>query len=279
MKLVSPIYYLVFYFMGCSLSFLTLYGQHPIYQTYTEADGLVSNAVVDILQDNKGYIWFATHNGLSRFDGKTFTNYSEEDGLYQNRIINLYKDRKGRIWAWGRLPILSYFEHGRFHNFDLTEHIHFRINNIFVDREMNIWVGEPYKYLKFSPDFELLEQFNVTGARSFLENEDGNISITNGFGIVNLVTDSLIHIPQYAIHHWLKWDNQTAVYSNKGMLHLPQKPLLSTDLSEQFGNSIRYSMHAFGKNELWVTSLAKKGAFYGTFENNKFTIKKLFFSK
>lgn len=45
---------------------------------YTADDGLPSNCVRDILQDQRGFIWFATDNGLCRFDGVRFRNYLPE---------------------------------------------------------------------------------------------------------------------------------------------------------------------------------------------------------
>jgi ligand-binding sensor domain-containing protein len=61
-------------------------------------DGLVDNTVPGIAQDAKGNMWFGTHAGVSRFDGKTFTNYTESQGL-RGSGCKLLVDRKGRLWA------------------------------------------------------------------------------------------------------------------------------------------------------------------------------------
>ena len=39
-------------------------------------DGLSSNQVYDMLQDKRGYLWFATTNGISRYDGYSFLNFN-----------------------------------------------------------------------------------------------------------------------------------------------------------------------------------------------------------
>lgn len=44
---------------------------------YTSEDGLASNNVHDVVEDQHGFIWFATHYGISRFDGCSFRNYDE----------------------------------------------------------------------------------------------------------------------------------------------------------------------------------------------------------
>ena len=42
----------------------------------TTKDGLPSNRITNVIEDNLGNLWFGTGAGVSKFDGKTFTNYS-----------------------------------------------------------------------------------------------------------------------------------------------------------------------------------------------------------
>jgi ligand-binding sensor domain-containing protein len=66
---------------------------------YDVSDGLAHSRVVAIHQDAKGYLWLATWEGLSQFDGYRFTNYGPRDGL-NNPIINaITEDRQGRLWV------------------------------------------------------------------------------------------------------------------------------------------------------------------------------------
>ncbi len=67
--------------------------------TYDVSDGLAHGRVVSIHQDRKGYIWFATNEGLSRFDGYQFTNYGTRDGLGSMFVNIVTEDRRGRIWV------------------------------------------------------------------------------------------------------------------------------------------------------------------------------------
>src|ERR1035441_9518009 len=53
-------------------------------RSYTTADGLASDQVLCIHQDSHGFLWFCTAEGLSRFDGYSFTNYHTGDGLPGN---------------------------------------------------------------------------------------------------------------------------------------------------------------------------------------------------
>jgi ligand-binding sensor domain-containing protein len=56
---------------------------------YSDADGLSNNAVLNILEDNKGQLWLSTFNGLSRFNtsDKSFKNYYQDDGLQSNQFL------------------------------------------------------------------------------------------------------------------------------------------------------------------------------------------------
>jgi hypothetical protein len=64
-------------------------------KTYTIADGLVSNKISRISRDSRGYLWFCTEEGLSRFDGYTFANYTTEQGLPSNWVDDFLETRSG----------------------------------------------------------------------------------------------------------------------------------------------------------------------------------------
>src|SRR5690349_24500850 len=49
--------------------------QQILFRNYTVADGLSSNTVRAIKQDDQGFMWFGTKNGVSRFDGYQFKLY------------------------------------------------------------------------------------------------------------------------------------------------------------------------------------------------------------
>ena len=55
---------------------------------YIEANGLPSNSILNILEDNSGNLWCSTYNGLSKFNIKSasFKNYFATDGLQSNQF-------------------------------------------------------------------------------------------------------------------------------------------------------------------------------------------------
>lgn len=57
----------------------------------TIQDGLPSNVVSDMQQDQKGFLWFSTHNGLARYDGNVVTTYLDNDSTGVSALIGRTK--------------------------------------------------------------------------------------------------------------------------------------------------------------------------------------------
>jgi ligand-binding sensor domain-containing protein/two-component sensor histidine kinase len=68
-------------------------------KSYTTADGLAQNSVNRIVRDSRGFLWFCTEDGLSRYDGYTFTNYGVEQGLQDGHVRDLLETREGEYWV------------------------------------------------------------------------------------------------------------------------------------------------------------------------------------
>ena len=69
---------------------------------YGVNEGLPSAQVYEIVQDQKGYIWFGTDRGLVRFNGYDFEIFTVKDGLSTNVIFKLDIDALGRICCYGK---------------------------------------------------------------------------------------------------------------------------------------------------------------------------------
>jgi len=74
---------------------------HLNFTSLTSKDGLLSNTVNAILKDRYGLMWFATDDGLNKFDGANFTVYRHIPGdstsLRANEVLALYEDSRG-LW-------------------------------------------------------------------------------------------------------------------------------------------------------------------------------------
>ncbi len=68
----------------------------------TNDQGLSQSTVNDILQDSEGFMWFATQDGLNRYNGYEITIYKNDPddphSLSLNEVQSLYEDRDGNLW-------------------------------------------------------------------------------------------------------------------------------------------------------------------------------------
>jgi hypothetical protein len=65
---------------------------------YTTTDGLAHNAVNRIVRDSRGFLWFCTDEGLSRFDGYAFSNFGTDQGLPHASVNDFLETRNGEYW-------------------------------------------------------------------------------------------------------------------------------------------------------------------------------------
>ena len=81
----------------CSRFIQPGFAQQQIFKNYTVNDGLISNSVRRIYQDSKGFLWIATWEGLSKYDGHRFTNFGTANGLSHSLVNDLYETSDGSL--------------------------------------------------------------------------------------------------------------------------------------------------------------------------------------
>ncbi|HEY0051601.1 MAG TPA: two-component regulator propeller domain-containing protein, partial [Pyrinomonadaceae bacterium] len=68
------------------------------FRSYTTAEGLAHDRVNRIIRDSRGFLWFCTSEGLSRFDGYEFKNYRQDEGLPHRGVMDFLETRDGNLW-------------------------------------------------------------------------------------------------------------------------------------------------------------------------------------
>jgi len=112
----------------------------------TTADGLPSNAVHQVVQDRQGYLWFATDDGLARFDGRQFRLWRREQGLADNVLPSLAVDAQDQLWmgtGYGTLMRMS-ADRSRIDGFGGAGHPALAgvpISAVLPDAEGGVWFG------------------------------------------------------------------------------------------------------------------------------------------
>ncbi len=142
---------------------LFLFGARPVVSYAQSAlpldrfegeDGLSHDWILDIQQDNQGFLWIGTSDGLNRYDGYEFVVYQHQPGdttsLRQNLISDLVLGANGDLWvAAGGLHRLDRST-GHFLRYDLGLDPHISIPQMAADGHGNLWIaaetGVLYRY-------------------------------------------------------------------------------------------------------------------------------------
>lgn len=116
---------------------------------YTQQQGLSQQAVMAVMQDRNGFMWFATQEGLNRFDGYQFRvfyhNPDNANSLSNDAVYSIIEDHQGYLWLGtygGGLdrfdPVSETFTHYTKKSHQLSSD---RINVVFEDKDNTLWVG------------------------------------------------------------------------------------------------------------------------------------------
>ncbi|GAB5553196.1 MAG: two-component regulator propeller domain-containing protein [Saprospiraceae bacterium] len=155
-----------------------------------------------MLQDQNGFIWISTLNGLNRFDGRIFKTYyfdgNQQQGLPSNLLAGIAEAADGSIWIGTSTGISIYdpkkdtFSSLR-HDFqDPTALPSNRINFIRKDQDGYMWVGTQDKGIaRYDPETKAFDDFNAyfnTGL-VFYQQKNGTIWLGNFEGLHRYLPD------------------------------------------------------------------------------------------
>lgn len=214
------------------------------FQNYTTRNGLSANKINAVLQDNLGFLWFATEDGLNRFDGYEFKIFRNDPidslSLTSNDIWSLLEDSDGNIWIGTKTGELNRynFKADNFSswNIDPEDEEENGITCIFRDRDKNLWIGtyrnglylfnpsnNSFRNWKYShEDINSLSNNFITG---IIQDYNGNlwISTYNGLNKFNpRISDKTFTKHYYqpnnteSIHSNLIWSiNHSQIFNNE----------------------------------------------------------------
>lgn len=175
-----------------------VFSQTRAFTHYDVEDGLLSSEVYSAFQDSKGYMWFATDAGVSRYNGYEFESFNNNNGFSDLTTFLITEDHKGRIWFGTHNCQLSYFENDSIfpfkHNDKIASHIKTgsAMYSFQVDKNENVWIGffniGLYKIEKDGTINQMVETPQLNRANIFLTEVNNEIV----FGrIVNVKDDTV----------------------------------------------------------------------------------------
>lgn len=158
---------------------------------YSDGDGLCNNSVLNILEDDKGFLWLSTFNGLARFnaDGKSFKNFYQSDGLQSNQFLYsaALKLQSGEL-AFGGIDGFNLFEPDDIRPREYMPPL--LVTGLRIDNQPRGMHGDlriPYDQAVLSVDFAALEYSspNNISYAYFLEGWDKGWNYTSKVRTVN----------------------------------------------------------------------------------------------
>ena len=135
----------------------------------TLEDGLSQSIISDIHQDRQGYMWFATEDGLNKYDGYNFRVFRKELGNHSsvsiNSIHSIFEDDEGLLWI-GTYSGLNVFDPDTelftqyFYDPDNSKSLSDNfISDITQDHLGNIWIATNNGLSKFNKKQKSFERF------------------------------------------------------------------------------------------------------------------------
>ncbi len=198
------------------LGWLTVVAEQPPIKIYTPNQGLAHERIYQIMRDSRGFLWFATNDGLSRFDGQNFVNYSAADGLVHSRISDIVESRDGTYWV-GTIGGLSSFVPVRdslaylransgqqlfTNHFIYGDHNANVIASLLEDRAGQLWIGtqaglfrlnrsatDPAKRFEYVPVGYPNKPDNLFEVVLMAEDHEGSLWLGSIFGLVRRLPD------------------------------------------------------------------------------------------
>lgn len=195
---------------------------------YSEQQGLSIDNVNCIIQDNEGFIWIGTDNGLNKFDGSTFIPYINNPS-------------------------------------DSTSVVHNHILYLFISSDSVLWIGTQYGfcyYRKGTNDFVQYNEGNSNGyIRGFFEDSEKRIHVVNDRGLIRIVEGESLRVEyqfNFHIYSFLRdIDNNLWFGADEGLYYfnIPQDTLKLFRLSS-LKNPANVDVAIFSlledKNKIWA---------------------------
>lgn len=195
----------IFSLLLFSLSVLSQQGKKFAFMHYGMTQGLTSNEVMCSIQDDDGYIWIGTNNGLQRYDGVRFLTFRNQKdnpaSLPGNFIQQLMIDRTGNMWLQAGGQKAGIFDTKKFIFRDVAvrpadDRYLYGMKKIVEDEEGNIMMvignlqlltynkaksefSGQHNFIKFPQDWGIVDLFNIPGTRKYILGTQHGMAIYN----------------------------------------------------------------------------------------------------
>ena len=190
----------IFLVIVISLNLLSFKAQsHTIkFKNLTIKEGLSQSTVNCIIQDEQGYMWAGTQDGLNKFDGYNVEVYKhkldDSASLSNSFITSLYVDNYGTLWVGTQDGGINYKINKQFKRLYLSETLNTStINVIKGDSIGNIWFGtNKFGLIKYNPKTKAIKRYNMSNG--LISNEINDLLVCNNNLILVATSKGLVKL-------------------------------------------------------------------------------------
>ncbi len=249
-----------------SIILLVLFSTFPInpqnenikFKHLSSDDGLSQNFVSCIIQDQKGFMWFGTKDGLNRYDGHTFVVYQNDPfdttTISENFVTSIFEDSRGYIWVGTLNGGLNIFDRATetFHQINYTPNsskttVTEEVKAISEDSKGNIWIGTRGEGV-FKLSFKRNNSFDIT-YKQYTSQSDKQNSLSNNI-ISTLFFDSKNVLWISTLTGMDKFNAE-----NESFTHYEIQTRNPKAPANYFDKTI-YSIHESRNGKLWLGTLS-----------------------
>ena len=156
-----------------------------VFEILNTTDGLPTNEVQKTYQDKEGFLWFATRNGLCKYDGYQITVYNSNQHkpktLTSNLVFDVTDDNTGNLWIGTHNGIDRFNKlSGKFEPIEIKGNTSKMVLCVLATKSNEIWIGLNDGLFKYDADEDAFVHHSLRGI--------GNIAITSP--VKSIIEDS-----------------------------------------------------------------------------------------
>lgn len=169
------------------------------FEHITTADGLSFPFIRSIVQDQYGFLWFGTDQGLNKFDGHEFTVYrsvqGDPDSLHFSYITDLLVDQEGGFWVAGAGGV-DFFDR-QAETFTFIDERGGQADVVYEDSQGLVWISFwhglyaydrdthqlVYELKSYATEYDGVEVVSLNSANALFEDSQGDLWIGTSQGL------------------------------------------------------------------------------------------------
>lgn len=240
------------------------------FQTFAQAEGLLTDGTWGVYEDQTGDIWVATDVGLSQIkDGKVFRSYTQKDGLLDIIANSFYEDRENSFWI-GSTRGITRLKNGKFDTFQFPLKREHWVSGFYQDANEILWISTSHGIYQFK-DGKFINSELTEKSRKFIINAfvpgNGVMWLGTNFGLVEFKDDEFIlhsasgqDAPDFVTS--ISVDDDGTLWlatSNRGALRFKDNTFERYTVNEGLSDNILYHVLDDKRGNLWFGG--NKGVF------------------